>query len=461
MHQSFDELQRSLRDGSISSRELCSDILKKISIENPSLNALIHWDQDYVIQQANAADLRRKNGDTHPLLGIPIVVKDNILCEGRRATAGSRILNRFIAPYDAAVIAKLKQVGAVILGAANMDEFGMGSSSENSAFGAVSHPRDHSFVPGGSSGGSAVAVSAGWVPLSLGSDTGGSVRQPASFCGVWGFKPTYGRISRRGLIAYASSLDTIGIFAESLHGLKVIQQALSFFDPLDPTSVQRGEQTAARVPATVAIVKGSLGPIYDPVLRALSKLGVQINEIDFYDIKSSVPAYYLIAAAEAASNLARYNGVLLGERANATAGQDRFELLIAKARSSGFGLEVQRRILMGTFALSAGFRDAYFQKAALVRRKISLHLDDALKENQFILLPSSPTPAFRKNSFGADPTAMYAQDLYTIPASLAGLPAMSAPFAEQDGWPMGLQIVGRRGDDEAVIDFAERIHDAL
>jgi aspartyl-tRNA(Asn)/glutamyl-tRNA(Gln) amidotransferase subunit A len=406
-----------------------------------SLNALI---------TAVAAPVGAGNG---PLAGIPFAHKDLFCTQGLRTTAGSKILNDFIAPYDATVSARLNDAGAVCIGKANMDEFAMGSSNENSAFGAVRNPWDLSRVPGGSSGGSAALVAAGVVPFATGSDTGGSVRQPAAFCGVTGFKPTYGRVSRYGMVAFASSLDQAGVIARHARDCAEVLNVLAGFDALDATSVERpAEDFVAACDLGVRGLRiGVAKELYSAGIRSevaectrralgeLEKAGAVLVDIDLPRLPLSVPAYYVIAPAEASSNLSRYDGVRFGHRAaNARDLND----LYSRSRSEGFGDEVKRRILVGTFVLSAGYYDAYYLRAQQVRRLIAEDFARAFAGVDVIAGPTTPDVAFKLGEKANDPLAMYAADINTVAVNLAGLPAVSLPCGFVDAMPVGLQLIG-------------------
>jgi aspartyl-tRNA(Asn)/glutamyl-tRNA(Gln) amidotransferase subunit A len=406
-----------------------------------SLNALI---------TAVAAPVNKANG---PLAGIPFAHKDLFCTQGLRTTAGSKILNDFIAPYDATVSARLNAASAVCIGKANMDEFAMGSSNENSAFGAVRNPWDLSRVPGGSSGGSAALVAAGVVPFATGSDTGGSVRQPAAFCGVTGFKPAYGRVSRYGMVAFASSLDQAGVIARHARDCAEVLNVLAGFDPLDATSVERpAEDFVAACDQGVrglrigvakelysAGIRGEVAECTRRALGELEKAGAVLVDIDLPRLPLSVPAYYVIAPAEASSNLSRYDGVRFGHRAaNARDLND----LYSRSRSEGFGDEVKRRILVGTFVLSAGYYDAYYLRAQQVRRLIAEDFARAFAGVDVIAGPTTPDVAFKLGEKANDPLAMYAADINTVAVNLAGLPAVSLPCGFVDAMPVGLQLIG-------------------
>ncbi|PTA66996.1 Asp-tRNA(Asn)/Glu-tRNA(Gln) amidotransferase subunit GatA [Deinococcus arcticus] len=416
--------------------------------------------------QAEAVQARVQAGETLPLAGVPILVKDNINVSGTATTCGSRILANYVSPYTATAAARLQQAGAVIVGKANMDEFAMGSSTESSAHGPALNPWAEARVPGGSSGGSAAAVAAGLTPVALGSDTGGSVRQPASFCGVYGLKPTYGRVSRYGLVAYASSLDQIGPFAHTAQDLALLMNVLAGHDPLDATSLHA---PPAFAPGTaddlrglrVGVIRESLGgntagvdATLQATLDALRGAGASVAEVSLPELKYAIAAYYLIAMPEASSNLARFDGMVYGAR---VPGRDVTEAMTL-TREQGFGREVQRRILIGTYALSSGYYDAYYSKAMKVRRLIADRFAQAFGHVDVLVTPTSPFPAFRRGEKTSDPLAMYAADVDTVAINLAGLPALSVPagFETVEGarLPVGIQLIAPALQDEQLVRLA-------
>jgi aspartyl-tRNA(Asn)/glutamyl-tRNA(Gln) amidotransferase subunit A len=446
------ELAGQLAAGKISSVELTRHFLERIERLNPALNALITVTADAALASAAAADARRAAGERAPLLGIPLIHKDIFCTDGVRTSCGSRMLDNFVAPYDATVVARLKAAGAVMLGKANMDEFAMGSSNETSYYGPVKNPWNTAKVPGGSSGGSAAAMAARLAPYTTGTDTGGSIRQPAALTGVTGIKPTYGRVSRYGLVAFASSLDQAGVFARSAADAAPVLQAMSGFDPLDSTSV---DTPVPDYPALLnAPLKGlkigllreffeGLEPrnaalIHD-ALKVYTSLGATTLEVSLPHLPLSVPTYYVVAPAEASSNLSRFDGVRFGYRCEQP--KDLSDLY-KRSRGEGFGPEVKRRIMTGTYVLSAGYFDAYYLKAQKVRQLITDDFRAAFAQVDLLIGPTTPTPAFDIGAKMDDPVTMYLNDIYTIGANLAGLPGLSMPCGFVDGLPMGVQLIG-------------------
>jgi aspartyl-tRNA(Asn)/glutamyl-tRNA(Gln) amidotransferase subunit A len=451
---SLSELAQALSGKQISSLELTQLFLERAQRLNPGLNAFVTLDPEASLAQARAADERISEGQLQPLTGIPIALKDIFCTKGWLTTCGSKILSNFIAPYDAHVVEQLKGVGAVSLGKTNMDEFAMGSSSETSHYGPVRNPWDRDAVPGGSSGGSAAAVAARLAPAALGSDTGGSIRQPAALCGISGLKPTYGVVSRYGMIAFASSLDQCGPMAKSAADLAVLLTAVAGFDARDSTSLERPSEdyrrdldrsiTGLRIGLPKEFFGEGLAPdvgrAVEAALAEFRRLGCQLVDVRLPQSQLSIPAYYVLAPAEASSNLARFDGVRYGYRApEYTDLRDMY----MKTRAQGFGAEVKRRILIGTYVLSHGYYDAYYLQAQKVRRLIAQEFADAFRLCDVIMGPTAPTTAFRLRSKTTDPVQMYLNDIYTVPAPLAGIPALSIPCGFGDtGMPVGLQIMG-------------------
>jgi aspartyl-tRNA(Asn)/glutamyl-tRNA(Gln) amidotransferase subunit A len=453
VNKTLTELAAGLRAREFSSVELTRALLGRIEAAQSTLNAVISITQDTAFAQAAAADRDIADGRAGPLTGVPILHKDIFCTEGVRTTCGSRMLDNFISPYDATVVAKLKSAGTVMLGKTNMDEFAMGSSNETSYYGPVRNPWNTALVPGGSSGGSAAAVAARLAPAATATDTGGSIRQPAALCGVTGIKPTYGRVSRYGMIAFASSLDQGGVIAASAEDAALMLRAIAGFDPRDSTSVDRPvPDYAATLQEPIAGLKiGLLKEFFEKGLEAenerrirealtvFERLGATLAEVSLPNLPLSVPAYYVVAPAECSSNLARYDGVRFGHRCKDP--RDLTELY-TRTRAEGFGAEVKRRIMTGTYVLSAGYYDAYYLKAQRVRRLIADDFARAFSGVDVLMGPTTPTPAFALGSKTADPITMYLNDIYTIGANLAGLPAMSVPCGFVQGLPVGLQIIG-------------------
>jgi len=448
------DLARRLRAKAVSAAELAGACLDRIERFNPRLNAFITVDRGKTLAQARAADARIAKGEAGPLTGIPIAHKDLFCASGWRTTCGSRMLAGFVAPYDAHVIERFDAAGAVILGKTNMDEFAMGSSNESSFFGPVKNPWDERAVPGGSSGGSAAAVAARLAPASTGTDTGGSIRQPASFTGVCGLRPTYGRVSRYGMVAFASSLDQGGVLARSAGDIAIVLGVMAGFDARDSTSIDRPVDDYSallsrgakglRIGLPKEYFSGDLAEeVARPILAALEELkraGATTVEVSLPNQHLAVPVYYVLACAEASSNLSRYDGVRYGHRA------ERYGDLVdmyCKSRAEGFGAEVKRRILIGTYALSHGYYDAYYLQAQKVRRLIAADFARAFERCDLVAGPAAPSPAFDLGEKSADPVQMYLGDLYTIPINLAGLPGLSIPCGfGANGRPVGLQLVG-------------------
>jgi aspartyl-tRNA(Asn)/glutamyl-tRNA(Gln) amidotransferase subunit A len=454
MHQkSLVELAAGLRDGHFSSEELTRTSLERIRRLDAELNSFISVTEADALAAAQAADARIRAGEAGPLTGIPFAHKDIFCTLGVRTSCGSRMLDNFIAPYDATVTARLREAGAVMLGKTNMDEFAMGSSNETSYYGPVRNPWDTERVPGGSSGGSAAAVAARLAPASTGTDTGGSIRQPAALCGITGLKPTYGRVSRYGMIAFASSLDQGGPFTRSAEDAALMLAAMAGFDARDSTSVERPVDDYSKSldeslqGLRIGVPKeyfsaGLDAAVADAIEAALSeyrRLGAVVSEISLPNTHLAVPAYYVVAPAECSSNLSRFDGVRFGYRA---ADPRDLKDLYERSRGEGFGAEVKRRILIGTYALSAGYYDAYYLKAQQVRRLIREDFMRAFESVDVIAGPTAPSVAFRLGEKADDPVSMYLSDIYTIAANLAGLPALSIQAGFVDGMPVGLHLVG-------------------
>ena len=458
------ELLSLMKKGEISSTELTRAVLENIEKKEPEIKAFITTTPDLALEMAREADERLKQGgDVGRLNGIPVAVKDVLCTKEIPTTCASRILSGYRPPYDATVVQKLIQEGAVIVGKTNMDEFAMGSSTENSAFGPTRNPIDPERVPGGSSGGSAAAVAAREAVLAVGTDTGGSIRQPASFCGVVGMKPTYGRVSRYGLIAYASSLDQAGPFARDVRDCALLLEAISGHDPKDSTSapkpvpnyltaLKKGIKGIKVGLPREYFIEGLDQPVKDSIMEAVSSLekeGAEIVEISLPHTPYAVATYYLIATAEASSNLARYDGVKYGYRADGDV-PDMIRMY-EETRFQGFGREVKRRIMLGTYVLSAGYYEAYYLKALKVRTLIKQDFDRALEDVDCIITPVSPCLPFKLGEKIGDPLQMYLVDIYTVSLNLAGLPGISIPCATVDSLPVGMQIIGRPFDEEMIL----------
>jgi len=460
------ELAAALADGRVSAVELAESALAAAERARP-LGAFVQLASERARADAAASDARRARGEARgPLDGVPVALKDLIVDEGEPCTCASRILEGFVAPYAGTAAARLRAAGAVVIGRTNMDEFAMGSSNEHSVYGPARNPWDPARTPGGSSGGSAAAVAAGVVPLALGSDTGGSIRQPASLCGVVGLKPTYGRVSRYGLVAFASSLDQIGPFARTAADCAVTLEAIAGHDPADSTSLPepaprlREALTGDVSGLVIGLPKeffaaGGVAPAVLEAVRAavaeLERAGAKAREVSLPHAPYAIATYYLIATAEASSNLARYDGVRFGRRAEAaTLGE-----MYRRTRSEGFGAEVKRRILLGTYVLSAGYYDAYYRKAMQVRTLLRRDFEQAFAGSDLIAGPTTPETAFRLGERTDDPLAMYLSDVYTVSANLAGIPGLSVPCGFADGLPVGLQLLGRALDEATLLRVAD------
>jgi len=458
---------RHLRARDISSRELTAFYLERIERFDALLNSFVTTTPEAALAAADAADRRLARGEAAPLLGLPVAQKDIFCTEGVRTSCGSKMLDPFIAPYDATVIERMNAAGAVMLGKTNMDEFAMGSSNETSYYGPVRNPWDPERVPGGSSGGSAAAVAARLVPGATGTDTGGSIRQPAAFCGVTGIKPTYGRVSRYGMIAFASSLDQGGPLAASAEDCALMLNAMVGFDPRDSTSLDRpSEDFTAGLARDLkglriglpkeffgADLSASMRLAIDAALAVLAERGATLVEISLPHSHLSVPTYYVVAPAECSSNLARYDGVRFGHRCDDP--QDLMDLY-TRSRAEGFGAEVKRRIMIGTYVLSAGYYDAYYLKAQKVRRLIADDFRRAFEQVDVIASPTSPEVAFHLGDKSADPVQMYLSDIYTIAVNLAGLPGLSMPAGTIDDLPIGLQLIGNYFDESRLLNVAHQ-----
>jgi aspartyl-tRNA(Asn)/glutamyl-tRNA(Gln) amidotransferase subunit A len=464
---SIRELHQQLTTKARSAVEITQDYLDRINTLEPKLRSFLLVTPEYALAQAQQIDSKIASGETISLLaGIPIGIKDNLCTQGVRTTCASRILGNFVPPYEATVTQKLWQAGAVMVGKTNMDEFAMGSSTETSAFQVTANPWDVERVPGGSSGGSAAAVAAEECVVALGSDTGGSIRQPASLCGVVGLKPTYGLVSRYGLVAYASSLDQIGPFGRSVEDTAILLGAIAGHDSKDSTSlnVDIPDYTQYLIPdlkgKTVGVIQETYGEGLDPVvekatqtaIQQLKDLGATIREISCPRFRYGLPTYYIIAPSEASANLARYDGVKYGLRADQA---DNLLDMYTQTRAAGFGTEVKRRIMIGTYALSAGYYDAYYLKAQKVRTLIKQDFEQAFETVDVLVCPTAPTTAFKAGEKTTDPLSMYLSDLMTIPVNLAGLPGMSIPCGfDEQGLPIGLQIIANVLREDLIFQVA-------
>ena len=465
-----------LNAGAVTAQEVAKSYLDRAS-KHSRLNVFVHLDPEAVLSQARAVDAKRKAGQPlGALAGIPVAIKDVVCVDGEPTTCGSRMLKNFRPPYSATIIEKLKAADAVLFGKTNMDEFAMGSSTENSAYGPTRNPWDETRIPGGSSGGSAAAVAADLAPLSIGSDTGGSIRQPAALCGIVGLKPSYGRVSRYGLIAFASSLDQIGPFAHDLADTALLLKVLSGRDPMDSTSVDTPvpdySATLDTPPESLRIglareyFSAGLDPEIEAAIREAVRVyaaaGATIKEVSLPHSNYGIPAYYIVAPAECSSNLSRYDGTIFGHRAEDFSakypGEESLPPLIRMmmaSRAEGFGAEVKRRIMLGTFALSAGYADQYYNQALKVRRLIHNDFEAAFREVDVLLGPTTPTPAFKLGEKTSDPLAMYLSDIYTITANLAGIPGLSIPCGlTKSGLPIGMQLLAPAFAEETLLRMA-------
>lgn len=468
------QMKAGLERGDFTSRELVQAALEKIAHLDPSLHAFLYVDGERALRQAGDADEKRKKKEEGMnLLGLPIAVKDVLAVEGMPCTAGSKILEGFVPPYTATSVKKLQQAGAIVIGKTNTDEFAMGSSTENSAYGRTMNPWNVMRVPGGSSGGSAAAVAARLVPAALGTDTGGSVRQPASFCGITGLKTTYGRVSRYGLIAFGSSLDTVGVLAQTAEDAALILSAMVGLDPLDATSADgldtpsfdgystSGNLRGLRVGVPKEYFIGGIQPEVQErtrqAIEQMKSLGAEIVEVSLPHTEYALPVYYILAPAEASANLARFDGVRYGPRSDADTLWDVF----FKTRGEKFGEEVTRRIMIGTYALSAGYYDAYYGQAQKVRTLITRDFETAFSSVDVIAAPTTPTTAFVAGAHADDPLAMYLEDVFTLPANLAGIPGISFPVGfDSQGLPVGMQLLGPRFREDVILRAAHAYQQA-
>lgn len=465
------ELNAGLATKQFSSRELTLHYLERIARLDPQLNSFITVTEQQALAQADAADALINQNKGSVLTGIPLAHKDIFCTKDILTTCGSKMLGNFISPYDATVVQNLARAGTVTLGKLNMDEFAMGSSNETSFFGPVRNPWDTDRVPGGSSGGSAAAVAAGLTPMATATDTGGSIRQPAALCGLTGLKPTYGRCSRFGMIAFASSLDQAGTMTRTAYDSALMLQAMAGFDSNDSTSSDRTVDdytadinkplTGLRIGVPKEFMTAALNPTIansvEQAIKVYEQLGATVKTVSLPNSAAAVPVYYVVAPAEASANLSRFDGVRYGYRCDQATD---LEDMYARTRAEGFGEEVKRRILVGTYVLSAGYVDAYYRKAQAVRRLITDDFELAFNDVDLILGPTSPSPAFKIGEKSNDPVNMYLEDIYTIPSNLAGLPALSMPGGSCDGLPIGLQLTGRHFDEKTLLNAAHQFQQA-
>lgn len=470
--QTIDDVRNAIAGRQTTATAIAQRFYDRIRKDDPEIGAFLTLCEERALAQAAHIDgLAAAGKPLPPLAGVPIAIKDVMVTRGVRTTAGSKILDNFIPPYDCTAVARLEAEGAVILGKLNCDEFAMGSSTENSAYYPVHNPRAKSRVPGGSSGGSAAAVAAEMSVATLGSDTGGSIRQPASFCGVVGLKPTYGRVSRYGLIAFASSLDHIGPFANTVKDAALMLRTIAGRDPMDATSADLpvpdyvAELDTPIKGLRIGVAKEYFGSGLDPEVRAaveaaiqkLAELGCEIVSVSLPHTEYAIPAYYIVATAEASANLARFDGVRYGFRAKSNTLSEMYR----KTRDAGFGMEVKRRIMLGTYALSAGYYDAYYLKAQKVRTLLARDFDEAFKKVDVIAAPTAPTPAFKLGEKVDDPLAMYLADIYTVTANLAGIPGISVPCGENhEKLPIGLQLLATHFDEATMLRVAHAYEQA-
>lgn len=465
------EISRDLATGEYSSVEITQDLLGRIKDKDGEYNSFITVSEEPALAQAKAADERRAAGNAQAWTGVPMAHKDIFCTEGVLTTCGSKMLSNFVSPYDSTVVDNFNQAGAVCLGKTNMDEFAMGSSNETSFFGSVKNPWDTDRVPGGSSGGSAAAVAARLVPGATATDTGGSIRQPAALCGITGLKPTYGRVSRYGMIAFASSLDQAGTMTRTAEDSAMMMNVMASYDKKDSTCVEH------EIPDYTATLNDSMDGMtvglpteyfrddlsadmqqqVNNAIKEYEKMGARIKEISLPNTHLAVPVYYVVAPAECSANLSRMDGVRFGHRC-----EDPKDIndLYTRSRGEGFGDEVKRRIMIGTYALSAGFYDAYYKKAQQVRRLIKNDFVEAFKDVDMIMSPTSPTPAFKFGEKGDDPVAMYLEDIFTIATNLAGLPGMSVPCGQVNNLPVGLQLIGNYFDEARLLNAGHKFQQA-
>ena len=469
------ELRDAIRRGDRTAVEVCEEALARIAAHDGALHAFNTVTGEQALKRAALIDRDRSKWRDHPLAGIPVALKDNLCTRGVRTTASSRILESYVPPYDATAVSRIEAAGAVVIGKTNCDEFAMGSSTENSAFGPTRNPWAVDRIPGGSSGGSAVAVAAGMATLALGSDTGGSIRQPAALCGIVGLKPTYGRVSRYGLLAFASSLDQIGPLTRTAGDAALALSVLAGADPADATSAPEpvpdysasltGEVQDVRIGVPSRLlesgVDGEVSGALRNALDALVARGASLVDIELPHAAAAVPVYYLVATAEASSNLARYDGVRYGFRATAAGADDDLRTMYAQTRALGFGAEVKRRIMLGTYVLSAGYYDAYYRKAQQVRTLITRDYERAFASVDVVAMPTAPTTAFRLGEKVEDPLQMYLADIFTVSANLSGLPAISVPCGlDGQGLPVGLQLTAPAFDETTLLRAAAAYEDA-
>jgi aspartyl-tRNA(Asn)/glutamyl-tRNA(Gln) amidotransferase subunit A len=464
---SLQQLAQGLRQKQFSSVELTKFYLDRITTWQAAYNCFITITPELAMQQAAQADQRLAAGDPHPLLGIPLAHKDIFCTQGIKTTCASKMLDNFIAPYNATIVARLNAAGMVLLGKTNMDEFAMGASNETSFYGPVRNPWQPECVPGGSSGGSAAAVAAQLVPIATGTDTGGSIRQPAALCGITGLKPTYGRVSRYGMVAFASSLDQAGMLGFSAADCAVLLEYIAGFDALDSTSssvaVPAYSQILGQAPSGLTIglpneffnddLNPEVAKNIEAAIQVLQSLGYKFKTISLPSIRSAICAYYVLAPAEASSNLARFDGVRYGYRCDKPRN---LEDLYVRSRTEAFGEEVKRRIMLGTYVLSSGFYDAYYLKAQQVKQVIAHDFHTAFAEVDLILGPTTPSPAFKLGERTADPVSMYYSDAYTVSVNLAGLPAISVPSGFAEGLPLGMQLIGNRFTEALLLQVAHQ-----